>query len=409
MFCTNLPYFKSYILILYFLTDILYLQMFTQFFNWRTGLAIIAIAIISGTIFYSNYLAKKIATEERQKIDQWLEAVKDISNPNVLPTNLSGKILVENNRDIPMIAVNEKDSIFETNNLDSLSIKDDAGYLRKKLNEFKELHAPISWTNPVDSLQINRLYYGESSLLKEVRYYPLIQLCIVALFIIITLIAITTQHTSTQNQVWAGMAKETAHQLGTPLSSLQGWVELLKDKEENKKIANEMSKDVDRLKLVSDRFGKIGSIPQLEEINIIEQVESMVAYIKRRSPDRIYFNLNTFNETEIKAMINAPLFDWVIENLLKNALDAMDGKGRITITIKDETTQVLIDVADTGKGISKQNTKKVFQPGFTTKKRGWGLGLSLSKRIIEQYHKGQLFVKQSEAGKGTTFRIILKR
>ena len=383
--------------------------MFTQFFNWRTGLAIIAIAIISGTIFYSNYLAKKIATEERQKIEQWVEAVKDISNTNVLPTNLSSKILVENNKDIPMIAVNEKDSIFESNNLDSFSIQNDAGYLREKLNEFKELHAPISWVNPLDSLQTNHLYYGESSLQKEVKYYPLIQLFIVALFIIITLIAITTKHTSTQNQVWAGMAKETAHQLGTPLSSLEGWIELLRENTESEKIAIEMSKDVDRLKLVSDRFGKIGSIPQLEEINVIEQVESMVTYIKRRSPDRIFFSINTFNETEVMAMINAPLFDWVIENLLKNALDAMDGKGRINITIKNETTQVIIDVADTGKGISKQNTKKVFLPGFTTKKRGWGLGLSLSKRIIEQYHKGELFVKQSDAGKGTTFRIVLKR
>ena len=383
--------------------------MFTQFFNWRTGLAIIAIAIISGTIFYSNYLAKKIATEERQKIEQWVEAVKDISNTNVLPTNLSSKILVENNKDIPMIAVNEKDSIYESNNLDSFSIQNDAGYLREKLNEFKELHAPISWVNPLDSLQTNHLYYGESSLLKEVKYYPLIQLFIVALFIIITLIAITTKHTSTQNQVWAGMAKETAHQLGTPLSSLEGWIELLRENTESEKIAIEMSKDVDRLKLVSDRFGKIGSIPQLEEINVIEQVESMVSYIKRRSPDRIFFSINTFNETEVMAMINAPLFDWVIENLLKNALDAMDGKGRINITIKNENTQVIIDVADTGKGISKQNTKKVFLPGFTTKKRGWGLGLSLSKRIIEQYHKGELFVKQSDAGKGTTFRIVLKR
>lgn len=383
--------------------------MFSQLFNWRTALAITAIAIISGTVFYSNYLAKKIATEERQKIEQWLEAVKDISNSNVSPTNLSGKILVENNKDIPMIAVNEKDSIFESNNLDSFSIKNDTVYLLQKLKEFKELHAPISWTNPVDSLQKNRLYYGESALLKEVRYYPLIQLFIVALFIIITLIAITTKHTSTQNQVWAGMAKETAHQLGTPLSSLQGWVELLKENRDNEKIANEMSKDLDRLKLVSDRFGKIGSIPQLEEINLVEQVETMMAYIKRRSSEKIYFSLNTFNETEIMAMINAPLFDWVIENLLKNALDAMDGKGRINITIKNEITQVLIDVSDTGKGISKQNTKKVFLPGFTTKKRGWGLGLSLSKRIIEQYHKGVLFVKQSDTGKGTTFRIILKR
>jgi signal transduction histidine kinase len=383
--------------------------MFTQFFNWRTGLAIIAIAIVSGTVFYSNYLAKKIAIEERQKIEQWVEAVKDISNPNVSPTNLSGKILVENNKDIPMIAVNEKDSIFESNNLDSFRIKNDATYLRNKLKEFKKLHPPINWVNPVNALQTNRLYYGESSLLKEVRYYPLIQLFIVALFILITLIAIATRNKSTQNQVWAGMAKETAHQLGTPLSSLQGWVELLKEQPGNEKIAVEMIKDVDRLKLVSDRFGKIGSTPQLEEMNVIEQVESMVAYIKRRSTDKVSFGINSFGEKEINAMINAPLFDWVIENLLKNALDAMEGKGNINITIKDETTQVLIDVSDTGKGISKKNIMKVFKPGFTTKKRGWGLGLSLSKRIIEQYHKGELFVKSSETGKGTTFRIVLKK
>ena len=383
--------------------------MFTQFFNWRTGLAVISIAIVSGTVFYSNYLAKKIAVEERQKIEQWVEAVKDISNPNVSPTNLSGKILIENNKDIPMIAVNEKDSIFESNNLDSIRIKSDAAYLRNKLKEFKALHTPISWVNPVDSLQTNRLYYGESSLLKEVRYYPLIQLFIVALFIIITLIAITTRNKSTQNQVWAGMAKETAHQLGTPLSSLQGWVELLKEQPGNEKIATEMIKDVDRLKLVSDRFGKIGSTPQLEEMNVIEQVESMVAYIKRRSPDKVSFGINSFGEIAIMAKINAPLFDWVIENLLKNALDAMEGKGGISVIIKKEAMQVLIDVTDTGKGISKQNIAKVFKPGFTTKKRGWGLGLSLSKRIIEQYHKGELFVKNSETGKGTTFRIVLKK
>ena len=383
--------------------------MFTQIFNWRTGLAAIAIAIVSATIFYSNYLAKKLAIEETQKIEQWVEAVKDISNPNIAPTNLSGKVLIENNKDIPMIAVNEKDSIFESNNLDSIKIKNDSTYLKGKLKEFKKLHPPINWINPMDSLQTNRLYYGESALLKGVRYYPIIQLIIVGLFIIITLIAITTRNKSTENQVWAGMAKETAHQLGTPLSSLQGWVELLKDHIGSEKIATEMSKDVDRLKLVSDRFGKIGSTPQLEEMNVVEQVESMVAYIKRRSPDKVSFGINTFGETVINAMINAPLFDWVIENLLKNALDAMDGKGSINITIKKETAGLLIDVSDTGKGISKPNITKVFNPGFTTKKRGWGLGLSLSKRIIDQYHKGDLFVKSSETGKGTTFRIVLKK
>jgi signal transduction histidine kinase len=205
------------------------------------------------------------------------------------------------------------------------------------------------------------------------------------------------------------MAKEAAHQLGTPLSSLQGWVELLKESNSNEKIVTEMMKDVDRLKLVSDRFGKIGSTPQLEEMNIVAQVDNMMNYIKRRAPGKIIFSLNNNGENEILGMINGPLFDWVIENLLKNALDAMEGKGSIHINIKNEAAQILIDVTDSGKGIGKQNFTKVFKPGYTTKKRGWGLGLSLSKRIIEQYHKGELFVKNSEPGKGTAFRIILNK
>ena len=384
-------------------------MMFTQLLNWRTVLAIVAIGIVTGTIFYSNHLAKKIAAEEKMKIEQWAEAVKDIVNPNATETNLSSKILTENSKDIPMITVNEKDSIMDHFNLDSVKIAEDRSYLTGKLREFKNLHEPIEWKNPLDSLQTNRIFYGESSLLQQVRYYPIVQLIIVALFIIITLIAITTRNKSTQNQVWAGMAKETAHQLGTPLSSLQGWVEMLKETPGNEKIVPEMTKDVDRLKLVSDRFGKIGSTPQLEEMDIVTQVESMVAYIKRRATDKVKFTINSYGEKEIPAMINGPLFDWVIENLLKNALDAMEGKGNIMVNIKNETGQVIIDITDTGKGISKQNIARVFKPGFTTKKRGWGLGLSLSKRIIEQYHKGDIFVKNSELGKGTTFRVVLKK
>jgi signal transduction histidine kinase len=308
-----------------------------------------------------------------------------------------------------MIAVTEKGAILDHYNIDTFRIANDKDFLPGKLAEFKSSNAPIVWKNPLDSTQTNLVYYGESSLLKQIKYFPLIQLLVASLFIIVTLIAVTTRNKSTQNQVWAGMAKETAHQLGTPLSSLQGWVELLRETKGTENIAGEMSKDVDRLKLVSDRFGKIGSTPQLEEANIVLQVEQMVAYIKRRSPDKVLFSVNTNNETEINAMINTPLFDWVIENLLKNALDAMEGRGTIAIQIKDETAQVIIDVTDSGKGISPKNLSKVFKPGFTTKKRGWGLGLSLSKRIIEQYHKGDLFVKHSEPGKGTTFRIVLKK
>ena len=383
--------------------------MFPQLFNWRSSLALVAIAIVMVSIFYSNFLARKIAAEEKQKIEQWLQAVSDINNPVITSTDLASKILTENSVGIPMITVTEKESILDLYNLDTIKVKNDPQYLKRKLAEFKKQYNPIIWKNPLNPSQNNLVYYGESKLLKQIRYFPIIQLLVVALFIIVTLIAIQTKNKSTQNQVWAGMAKETAHQLGTPISSLEGWVEMLRESPGNEKISIEMSKDVERLKLVSDRFGKIGSTPKLEPHDIIFQVEKMVNYIKRRSTDKVNFVIHDFGQQDVTAMINVPLFDWVIENLLKNALDAMDGHGSITVSIKAETTQVIIDVTDSGKGISKKNIPMVFKPGFTTKKRGWGLGLSLSKRIIEQYHKGELFVKSSEINKGTTFRIVLKK
>ena len=384
--------------------------MFSNFFNWRSALALIAIAIVTGTIFYSNYLAKKIAADERKKVSVWAESLKTrASTLDESALSLTTKIANEN-KDIPIIETDEKDNPSgATLNLDTNRIKKESNYIQIKLAEFKKENPAIEVEISKDPLVVNKYYYGDSDLLKEVRYYPIIQLIIVALFVIIALVTVSVRNKSTQNQVWAGMAKETAHQLGTPISSLQGWVEMLKDNPVNEKIGVEIEKDVDRLKLVSDRFGKIGSIPQLEEKNIVQQVENMVDYIKRRSTDKVSFSINSQNDYDISVMINAPLFDWVIENLLKNALDAMDGKGSIVVDIKNEITQTIIEVTDSGKGILKSNINKVFKPGFTTKKRGWGLGLSLSKRIIEHYHKGELFVKNSEVGKGTTFRIILKK
>ena len=205
------------------------------------------------------------------------------------------------------------------------------------------------------------------------------------------------------------MAKETAHQLGTPVSSLEGWLEMLKEKPGNEKMVQELGKDISRLRLVSDRFGKIGSTPQLETTDLVQQINSMVDYIRKRATGKVNFSIDTHGGQKIPVQISAPLFDWVIENLLKNALDAMEGKGNINVDIQNSTDSVTIDVADSGKGIARQNISKVFKPGFTTKKRGWGLGLTLSKRIIEQYHKGEIFVKSSEPGKGTTFRIVLKK
>jgi signal transduction histidine kinase len=384
--------------------------MFTQLLNWRTLLATIAIAIVTGTIFYSQYLSKKIAAEERNKVNVWVQSLKTRAATNEQSALNLTNIIAEDNTTIPIIATDENDKpLGEFLNLDSEKIKTDSNYLKQKVREFKSEHDPILVEVSDSPKIVNKYYYGSSLLLEQVRYYPIVQLFIVALFIIVTLITISIRNKSTQNQVWAGMAKETAHQLGTPLSSLQGWVEMLKGTPGNEKIASEMEKDVDRLKLVSDRFGKIGSIPKLEETDVVVQIVNMVTYIKRRAPHKISFNIYTPEEKIALAMINCPLFDWVIENLLKNALDAMDGKGNIDIKIKNEKTEVIIDVKDSGKGISKQNIVRVFKPGFTTKKRGWGLGLSLSKRIINQYHNGDLSVKNSELGKGTTFRIVLNK
>lgn len=380
--------------------------MFRPLFNLRSALALIAVAIVTGTVFYSNFLSKKIEVEEREKISQWVEANKFIATaPQNVDLTLASEIQ-QKNTDIPIIWTNENDSIIDSRNIDTTEIKASKDFLKEKLKEFKSAHPPIILELNKDPYVADKYYYGDSKLLKQVRYYPIVQLFVVALFIFITFYAISVRNKSTQNQVWAGMAKETAHQLGTPISSLQGWVEMLKEVNENPVISSEMEKDVNRLKLISDRFGKIGSAPKLEEHDVIEQVEKMMAYIKRRSTEKVNFILEK-PEGKMMANISEPLFDWVIENLLKNALDAINGHGTIKIKIKNLRGHIVVDVTDSGRGISKQNLRKVFKPGFTTKKRGWGLGLSLAKRIIEKYHDGQLFVKSSEAGKGTTFRIVL--
>jgi len=382
--------------------------MLRQFFNWRSALALAAIAIVIGTIFYSRYLGNKIERDERQKVELWIEAGRFIFNsPADADTRLASSIITHNT-DIPIIETNDRDSITAFINLDSTKISSHAGYLRNQLNDFKSQHEAIPYQDP-GSGRKNFYYYGDSRLLQEVRYYPLVQLLIVALFISIILYAITLNNRATQNQVWAGMAKETAHQLGTPLTSLEAWVEMMKEQKTNEKIVGEMEKDVSRLKLVSDRFSKIGSTPQLEEANVVQQIGQMVEYIRKRAPGRVNFSVHSNGQTLIIARISAPLFDWVVENLLKNALDAMEGKGDIRIEIMETSQLINIDVSDTGKGISPANISRVFKPGFTTKKRGWGLGLSLSKRIIEQYHRGHLYVKNSELGRGTTFRMVLKK
>lgn len=384
--------------------------MFQLFFNWKTVLALIAIGIVTSTIFYSRYVARKIATEERSRVTAFGEAlkIKAVSeDPNVLA--FTNQIAVEND-DIPIIETDENNNPTGLYiNLDSAKVVADSNYLRKMIQRFGNINSPVQVEITKEPLVYNKYFYGESTLQTEVRNYPIVQLIIVGLFILITLLALRSSYRSSQNQVWAGMAKETAHQLGTPVSSLQGWLEMLRQNKENDMIVQELEKDVDRLQLVSDRFGKIGSKPQLEQKDIISQITAVVDYMKKRATGKVNFFINTAGNEEIKTAISGPLFDWVIENLLKNALDAMDGKGVIDVSIINQQGYIYIDITDTGKGITRQNHRKVFKPGFTTKKRGWGLGLSLSKRIIEQYHRGEIFIKNSEPGKGTTFRIVLKK
>jgi signal transduction histidine kinase len=434
--------------------------MIRSLLNWRSLLALVAIVIVSATIFYSQYLAKKIAADERQKVELWVAASKSmLSNPSM---DLTLPNLIRNGQQsIPIIETNEKDSITGYINLDTALAAHDRNYLFRKLQRFMSENKPLEMRLSDTPYIANRYYYGHTPLLDEVRYYPLVQLLIVALFIFFILYSVTIRNKATQNQLWAGMAKETAHQLGTPVSSLEGWVEMLKESGVDARTVAEIQKDVDRLKLVSDRFGKIGSKPQLEEKDLIGQIRTMMEYIRKRAAGKVQFSLQvpagawtagapgsvgaggnagaggtmgragivsgagatsvagaatsvplggeTGPVPVLYARISGPLFDWVIENLLKNALDAMDGKGMITVAIQDHEKETVIDVTDTGKGIAAKNLQKVFKPGFTTKKRGWGLGLSLSKRVIEQYHKGQLFVRQSDIGKGTTFRIVLKK
>ncbi len=388
--------------------------MFRQIVNWRTLLAFIAILIVSGTILYSSYLAKKIEKEEKQKVEAWVEASNYLLNPlNTGDIRLPFKI-IQDNDDIPIIETNEKDSITNYQNLDSSRIKNDKDYLPKTLKRFASQNAPIVWIDPLDSTRINRYYYGHSALLKEVRYYPLVQLFIVGLFILITILALQSSYRSVQNQVWAGMAKETAHQLGTPLSSLMAWYEYLKASPtfQNEPIVEELGKDVRRLEIITERFSNIGSVPTLRDENILRVTENAISYLQNRVSKKVDFSVKADLPADTPAKVNIPLFEWVIENICKNAIDAMEGKGSIDVRLSfagKNKNNVAIDIKDTGKGIPKSKLKDVFLPGYTTKKRGWGLGLALAKRIIENYHQGKLYVKWSELGKGTMFRVMLNR
>lgn len=379
-----------------------------QYFNWKTYLIFAALCIVGASLYYTSLLASRLAAEESKKMQQVAAGIKIMVDSESNGQDLTfASTFVSQNTTIPFIVVDGEGNINQYNNLDTSKIKRDDDYLKRKLAEFKAVRAPIV-ADLGYGLGKNYVYYGESYLLTQLRYFPYVQLAIILVFLTVVLIALSSAHRSIQNQVWVGLSKETAHQLGTPLSSIEGWLELLKDDHANKDALVEMQKDLDRLKLVADRFGKVGSVPVLEETDLGLRLRNMVDYMQKRAPARVKISIKNADE-EIPVNISAPLFDWVIENLMRNALDAMEGKGEINVVVDDQEQQVRVDISDTGKGIPRHQVKKIFKPGFSTKKRGWGLGLSLSKRIIEKYHNGSLLVKDTEVGKGTTFRIILRR
>jgi signal transduction histidine kinase len=383
--------------------------MLKSWFNFTNALFLMAILIVSGTIVYSQYIAQQIASKERASVESWVEAERTILNStDSVSINLASKIITEN-KSIPIIETNEQDQPTGNYvNINETKITADSNYLAQRLQEFKLYSkTPIEVKLKAGDSTAIRYYYGQSKLLREAKWYPIVQLLLVIMFVLIVIYSLRTRYKSGQNQLWGSMAKETAHQLGTPVSSLEGWLEILKEKADSKEIANEIAKDINRLQLITDRFGKIGSTPKTELCNPFDRIKQVMDYMKKRSSEQVYFQLNGDDTENLQCLLSPTLFDWVLENLLKNALDAMDGKGSIQITMTQENKQLTILVKDSGKGIPNSQWRKVFQPGFTTKKRGWGIGLSLSKRIIEQYHNGQLFVQSSEIGKGTVFCIQL--
>ncbi len=379
-------------------------QKNTHIIRWTV---ILSSFIIVALILWNTYdFIQKFKHEERAKMEILAKAYERFSSASLnTDISLEAKI-IGNNHNIPMIITNEKDSITEWANLDSLKVKK-KNYLEKQLFIMKSQNNPINISYRGENLK-QYIYYRNSDLLTKLKYYPIALILILFLFASVIYLFFKSNKVAEQNKLWTGMAKETAHQIGTPLSSLLGWIEILRLENTSENIIQEIENDVTRLNMIAERFSKIGSIPELKEQNVVEATSASFDYLKLRSSKQVVFKFESSKET-IYAKINLQLFSWVIENLVKNAIDAMEGKGKITLAITENEKNVTITIADTGKGIPKHLQHEIFTPGFTTKKRGWGLGLSLAKRIIEDYHNGKISVLKSELGKGTTFAITLKK
>jgi hypothetical protein len=372
--------------------------------RWKLFLILAAVAIGTGSLWYTNLLVNKLSEKEQKKASIWAEATRIMLESSQSETDLNFLFkVIEDNSTVPVILTDQENKILYYRNLnDAKASKPE--YLMEQLQIMKKLHPPLI----IDLGQGNKnyIYYKESTLLQQLSIYPYLQLSVIIIFGMVSYIAFNASRKAEQNKVWLGLSRETAHQLGTPASSLTAWVELLKDKVVDATIVSELEKDVQRLNIITERFSKIGSQPKLEITDLNNVINEVVVYMQSRVPKSVRIEFQSF-ENQIELPINVNLLGWVFENLIKNALDAISNDGVIEIKILSKDKQTIIDVSDNGKGIMKRNFKKVFKPGFTTKSRGWGLGLSLTKRIIEEYHKGKIFVLNSEINKGTTFRIII--
>ena len=369
-------------------------------------LLVVAAAVIAvASLLISHFLVRDLSNEERNKMEVWAQALHALNNADETTDVTLILDVMQGNNTIPVIVVNAEGGIDDFRNIDGIDENSPLSAINSRLEKYARRMQQAGDTIRVDS-QI--VCYDESIMLKRLQAWPYVQLGIVMIFVVVAIFALLSSKKAEQNKVWVGLSKETAHQLGTPISSLMAWVEILKENYPQDELIPEMDKDVKRLELIAERFSKIGSLPEPVESSMNEVLEHVIGYMDRRTSKKVEI-VRHFPDHDVRVKMNASLFEWVIENLCKNAVDAMEGSGRIDLTLIDNGEQVAIEVADNGKGIRKKDVANVFTPGFTTKKRGWGLGLSLARRIVEEYHHGRIFVKSSEVGKGTTFRIELKK
>ncbi len=367
-------------------------------------LMLLALIISIITLYLSQRLVVKIAGEEKKKMEMWAEAESILTDPNS-DGDLGFQLrVVQSNTTIPAILVDDKGAILEFVNIDTSGRKRADKYLQEELESFKMENEAI--VVPVDKNIDYRVYYGSSTVLTQLQYYPYVVLGIVALFMFVSYVAFSYSTRSEQDKVWVGLAKETAHQLGTPISSLMGWIQVMELGDLPEGAPMEMRKDIDRLNIITERFSKIGSEPVLETLNLNEVMFEAIEYMKNRSGRGVVFE-SEFWKSDVLCRINRNLFHWVIENLIKNSIDAMEGEGVLKCSVKLIKNKAVVDITDSGKGVSRDQMKSIFKPGFTTKKRGWGLGLSLAKRIITDYHRGEIYVKSSIPFEHTTMRIVI--